>query len=465
MASDLGRVRITNTLAQTLERFLQERGEKLNQVHDICDSEHVGLILRRAPSGRKSWHYGYTLGARRRRVKVGDFPALSVEGARRAATIPASEVAMGVDPADKRKAARANAKRERERTVGAFIDGFYRRWAEAHLRSHEATLAALKADFGNNTENGHKQGAGWWDRPMADITVALVEEWRVAEVEKGNVPATINRAWQRLRAVLGKAVSWKVIPGPAPRIPRLKTDRRGRVRFLSEPERVALFRALHEREQERRARRERMMAWLRARDRNELPPLPLFTDHLQPLTRVWLGTGLRHTEGLSLTWSDVDFENDLINVRGVTAKNFQSRAVPMVADVRQTLLLWRQQHPSWAPDQLVFTNRVGERIRRVTKAWTALMKRAGITNFRIHDTRHDYASRLAMADVELLTIARLLGHEDISMVLRYAHLSSRHLREAVQRLAASPPPVPVSTASDQSMLKHPGVEVVLPSAA
>ena len=116
--------------------------------------------------------------------------------------------------------------------------------------------------------------------------------------------------------------------------------------FLSEPERVALFRALHEREQERRARRERMMAWLRARDRNELPPLPLFTDHLQPLTRVWLGTGLRHTEGLSLTWSDVDFENDLINVRGVTAKNFQSRAVPMVADVRQTLVLWRQQHPS-----------------------------------------------------------------------------------------------------------------------
>src|SRR5882724_9878087 len=115
MASDLGRVRITNTLAQTLERFLQERGEKLNKVHDICDSELVGLILRRAPSGRKAWHYGYTLGARRRRVKVGDFPALSVEGARRAATIPASEVAMGVDPADKRKAARANAKRERER--------------------------------------------------------------------------------------------------------------------------------------------------------------------------------------------------------------------------------------------------------------------------------------------------------------------------------------------------------------
>jgi integrase len=141
-----------------------------------------------------------------------------------------------------------------------------------------------------------------------------------------------------------------------------------------------------------------------------------------------------------LRWGDLDFENDLINVRGTNAKNSQSRAVPMTPDVRETLLAWRSQRLDWAPDKLVFPNRTGGRIRRITKAWRGLLRRARIVNFRVHDTRHDYASHLAMKDVELLTIARLLGHEDISMVLRYAHLSSRHLGDATRRLESPPPP-------------------------
>ena len=62
------------------------------------------------------------------------------------------------------------------------------------------------------------------------------------------------------------------------------------------------------------------------------------------------------------------------------------------------------------------------------------MKRAGLDNFRFHDCRHHFASRLVMADVPLNTVRDLLGHSEISMTLRYAHLAPEHKAEAVAKL-------------------------------
>ena len=66
--------------------------------------------------------------------------------------------------------------------------------------------------------------------------------------------------------------------------------------------------------------------------------------------------------------------------------------------------------------------------------WKRLRKLAGLEGVRIHDLRHTFASQAAMQGIPLPVVARLLGHAQVQMTLRYAHVSDRDVEAAAERI-------------------------------
>ena len=125
----------------------------------------------------------------------------------------------------------------------------------------------------------------------------------------------------------------------------------------------------------------------------------------------------------------------MITVRD--SKNHDTRYIPMNRIVRDAV----QRHPrrivGGQVSPFVFSSAEGNRITDVKKGFAGALKRAGITrHVRFHDLRHTFASHLTMKGVDLRTVAKLLGHRDIKVTMRYAHLAPEHLQAAVDALVS-----------------------------
>jgi integrase len=82
----------------------------------------------------------------------------------------------------------------------------------------------------------------------------------------------------------------------------------------------------------------------------------------------------------------------------------------------------------------IFQSKYGKELNNPRKWFELALEEAEIKNFRWHDLRHTFISRLVMKDVNLRTVQELAGHKTISMTTRYAHLAPEHNQAAVERL-------------------------------
>ena len=83
----------------------------------------------------------------------------------------------------------------------------------------------------------------------------------------------------------------------------------------------------------------------------------------------------------------------------------------------------------------VFTQN-GEKLtkREVQRQFQTAVKRAKITNFRFHDLRHTFATRMVQAGVDIYTVSKLLGHASVKETERYAHHYPESVRYGVETL-------------------------------
>jgi integrase len=146
---------------------------------------------------------------------------------------------------------------------------------------------------------------------------------------------------------------------------------------------------------------------------------------LVDLVEFAMFTGVRRGEALGLEWNRVDRARGVVLL--TNTKNDKPREVQLSSNADAALAR------RWTPDAsgLVFGSRNWNSFRQ---AWAAALKAAGVHRFRFHDLRHTTASWLVQQGRSLREVKELLGHSDIQVTMRYAHLAPDHLRAAVASL-------------------------------
>ena len=97
------------------------------------------------------------------------------------------------------------------------------------------------------------------------------------------------------------------------------------------------------------------------------------------------------------------------------------------------LLARKEQDDRTRGSEFVFPSRQGTKkgyIYDLRKPFEKACLTAGVENFRVHDLRHTFASMAVSSGADLYAVQRLLGHQDIAMTQRYAHLAADDLKKA-----------------------------------
>ena len=174
--------------------------------------------------------------------------------------------------------------------------------------------------------------------------------------------------------------------------------------------------------------------------------LKCYSEHARPIFTVFAYQGLREQENLQLQWEDVDFKRALLFIR--KSKNGEARQIPMHKKTWITLARqWIKQNKPVSGNVWLNNKRKPYTDTRKTGCGGSPIRKAHIlalqrlkrdysieVKCRIHDWRHDWASRMVMAGVDLLTVQRLGGWKSLDMVKRYATLSKKHESDAINKI-------------------------------
>ncbi len=377
----------------------------------LWDSEVHGFGLRVTPAGERTYVLKYRHRGGQRWFSIGRHGSpWTLEQARKEAQRLLGEVARGDDPAATKGADR------QALNVAQLCDLYL-----AEGASHKKPLT-LKADVGRIEHHikpllGRKRvdaiSRGDVERLIVDVIAGKTAQSAPNPRGRGTLAKGGRGVAGQCATLVGTLMAFAVrrgLRGDNPAHGVKKPPVRKMERFLSEVEIGRLALALDA---------------YRSEGGNEFAVAAL---------RLLLLTGARRNEILSLEWRDVNFERQCLRLRdSKTREKVIFLNAPALAILQGLPRIGDNPH-------VIVGNESGSYLKGLDKIWTNVRTRAGLTDVRIHDLRHSFASVGVAGGLSLPVLGALLGHRQAMTTARYAHLSADPLRAANEavgtRLAA-----------------------------
>ena len=351
--------------------------------YTMWDSRVPGLGVRIRPTGGRSWVLLLDAGERTKRVSLGPVGVKGVEEVRRECH------ARRANPEPEEKAVP-------DRPVPLFRDFVAGLWKETHYHRYKPS--------GRKTVSGFLRRQflpAFGPKPLDRISPAHVRRW--FDRYSRTAPGGANRALDVLRQIMNFAAACDHIGNDPTR--GIERNRRAALtRFLSREEVARLHEVLDA--QTRRGSGEKA-----------------------DIVRLLLLTGCRKGEIMGLNWSEV--HGDML---ALGDSKTGPRTVPLNSQARAIL---DRQPRTGSP--FVFPSPFDPARPRSPdyRFWYRVRREAGIGDVRLHDLRHTMASHAVMNGVPVPVVSRLLGHSNVRMTLRYAHLADRDIEAAAERVGGA----------------------------
>lgn len=262
-------------------------------------------------------------------------------------------------------------------TFGSFIEKYY----EPHYTSKNKSAHKMKfiVNFFYKT---------FKDKYLNSITPADIEQIITAKTV-GRAPRTRDHYLAIIRRIFNYAVELELLARSPVKMKELKVDNT-RHRFLTDDEACRLL--------------------------EECRNSP--SKHLHPMVMIALHTGMRLGEIQKLKKADI--VDGRIYLKSSHTKNSRVKIIPL----NSTLKTYLEDY--LARNQDFFFN------TQLRGSFKAALERANIKDFRFHDLRHTFASKLKAQNINDGIIQQLMGLETASMVQRYAHLSPESILNAIK---------------------------------
>lgn len=137
---------------------------------------------------------------------------------------------------------------------------------------------------------------------------------------------------------------------------------------------------------------------------------------IKPFFLLALETAMRRSDLLRLRWADIDLDRRTAHVR--KSKNNEGRTVPLSS---KAVAILENLERTESGEVFPLTPNA------VNKAWQRARRKANLDDLHFHDTRHEATSRLFEKSLNVMEVASITGHKDLTVLKKYTHLYAEDL--------------------------------------